>query len=104
MRCILAAIIVVFSLKASAQTNMFSSNNKNANAWADSVYKTLSNDERIAQLMVIRLSTYDFVKKQTVFFDKEAEALVKQYNIGSLCLFQGNPVDQANILNHLQSI
>src|ERR1700748_1944299 len=104
MRCILAVIITLLSLKSSAQTTMLSSENKAAKAWGDSVYKTLSDDERIAQLMVIRLSTYDFTKKVAVFFDKQAEDLVKQYNIGSICLFQGNPVEQATILNHLQSI
>jgi len=104
MRCILVAILIVLSLKTSAQTNMFSPGNKAAKVWADSVYNTLSDSERIAQLMVIRLSTYDFVNKKTVFFDKEVDSLVREYNIGSICLFQGDPVPQANILNHLQSI
>ena len=104
MRCILAVIIALLSLKSSAQTTMSLSENKAAKAWSDSVYKTLSDDERIAQLMVIRLSTYDFTKKVAVFLDKQAEDLIKQYNVGSICLFQGNPVQQATILNHLQSI
>jgi len=75
-----------------------------AKGWADSVYNTLSDDERIAQLMVIRLSTYDFKNNKVIFFDKQVDSLVRQYNIGSICLFQGNPADQATIINHLQSI
>jgi len=104
MRRILGVILIVLSLKTSGQTNMFSPGNKVAKVWADSVYNTLSDSERIAQLMVIRLSTYDFVNKKTIFFDKEVDSLVREYNIGSICLFQGDPVPQANILNHLQSI
>ena len=42
-------------------------------AWADSVYKTLSNDERIAQLMVVRLSTMDSRTKKVTFFDKQVD-------------------------------
>ncbi len=48
-----------------------------ANKWADSVYKTLSNDERIGQLMVVRLSTYDARTKTVTFFDSLVTALSK---------------------------
>ena len=80
--------------------------NKNAAAqhWADSVYKTLSNDERIAQLMVVRLSTIDSKTKTITFFDDKVRELVKKYNIGGICLFQGSPVKQATILNSLQAM
>lgn len=83
----------------------FGSNAQNAQAtkWVDSVFKTLSPDEQIAQLMVVRLSTVG-PNKTVTFFDKEVSDLIKQYNIGSVCLFQGSPVQQAEILNNLQSI
>ena len=74
-----------------------------ANKWADSVYKTLSEDERIAQLMVVRLSTYDARTKTVTFFDSLVSAQIKQYNIGGICVFQGSPVKQANIINALQA-
>lgn len=72
-------------------------------AWADSVYKTLSNDERIAQLMVVRLSTMDSRTKTVTFFDKQVDSLVTTYNIGGICLFQGSPTAQATIMNKLQA-
>ncbi|GAB2829096.1 glycoside hydrolase family 3 N-terminal domain-containing protein [Ferruginibacter profundus] len=75
-----------------------------ANRWADSVYKTLSDDERIAQLMVVRLSTYDARTKTVTFFDSLVTSLIKQYNIGGICVFQGSPVKQATIINNLQAI
>lgn len=73
-----------------------------ANAWADSVLKTLSQDERIAQLMVVRLSSIDLKTKQVTFFDQQVANLIKQYNIGGICLFQGGPAKQAGLLNALQ--
>ncbi len=74
-----------------------------ANIWVDSVFKTLSPDEQIAQLMVVRLSTIN-ANKTVTFFDSLVTELVKKYNVGGVCLFQGSPVKQANILNGLQAI
>jgi len=75
-----------------------------ASKWVDSVLKTLSPEEQIAQLMVVRLSTIDSRTKTVTFYDKEVAELIKQYNVGSLCVFQGSPVEQATILNRLQAI
>lgn len=75
-----------------------------AQRWSDSVYRTLNNDQRIAQLMVVRLSTIDGKTKNITFFDDQVMKLVMDYNIGGICLFQGSPVKQATILNTLQSI
>ncbi len=78
---------------------------KNAKAikWADKVFAKLSKDQRIAQLMVVRLSTIDSKTKTVTFFDENVMGLVKKYNIGGICLFQGSPVKQAEIINKLQA-
>jgi len=76
----------------------------NANQWVDSVFKTLSDDQLIAQLMVVRLSSIDPVTKKITFYDQDVEEAVKKYNIGGICLFQGGPVTQANFINHFQSV
>jgi beta-glucosidase-like glycosyl hydrolase/CubicO group peptidase (beta-lactamase class C family) len=94
--CLIACILVSGSFELSAQ-------NSKATAWTDSVYKTLNNDERIAQLMVVRLSTIDGKTKQVTFFDDQVSDLIKKYNIGGICLFQGSPVKQAEIMNKLQA-
>ncbi len=96
MQKLILVFLITLSFKIQAQNNA-------AQAWADSVFKTLSPDERIAQLMVVRLSTYDARTKTVTFFDKQVSDLIKQYNIGGICLFQGSPVKQANILNALQA-
>ena len=67
--------------------------------WVDSVFNSLSKDERIAQLMVIRAHSNlgpDHVAKVT--------SDIRKYNIGALCFFQGGPVRQANLTNAYQSM
>ena len=92
---LIICILFFGSLNATAQNNV--------TAWADSVYKTLSNEERIAQLMVVRLSTIDSKTKEVTFFDAKVDSLIAQYNIGGICVFQGSPVKQADIINKLQA-
>ncbi len=75
-----------------------------AEKWADSVLKKLSKDERIAQLMIVRLSTTDPKTKQVVFYDKQVAQLIKKYNVGGVCLFQGDAAEQAKRLNVLQAM
>ena len=103
MRSILFAFFIIFSIKSFSQQKNLTNENK-AKRWADSVFKTLTNDEQIAQLMVVRLSTIDNKTKVVTFFDEQVSNLVKQYNIGGVCLFQGNPVKQATVLNTLQAM
>ena len=68
------------------------------NAWVDSVYNSLSQEEKIAQTMMIRAHS-----------DKgpdhiaAVENLIKKYNVGSLCFFQGTPQKQAELTNLYQS-
>ena len=103
MRSILFAFFIIFSIKSFSQQKNLTNENK-AKRWADSVFNTLTNDEQIAQLMVVRLSTIDNKTKVVTFFDEQVSNLVKQYNIGGVCLFQGSPVKQATVLNTLQAM
>jgi beta-N-acetylhexosaminidase len=67
--------------------------------WTDSVFRSLSDEEKIAQLMVIRAHSNlgaDHIAKVTDDITK--------YNVGGLCFFQGGPVRQANLTNFYQSI
>jgi beta-glucosidase-like glycosyl hydrolase/CubicO group peptidase (beta-lactamase class C family) len=70
-----------------------------ANAWADSVFKTLSKEEKIAQLMVIR--AHSNLGPEHV---QQVTDLIQKYNVGALCWFQGGPIRQANLNNYYQSI
>ncbi|ADY52415.1 glycoside hydrolase family 3 domain protein [Pseudopedobacter saltans DSM 12145] len=70
--------------------------------WADSVQKKLNKKQKIAQLMVIRVSERQGNKD--VFFEEKVSKDIRKYKIGALCLFQGAAVRQAEVLNRLQSI
>jgi beta-N-acetylhexosaminidase len=88
-------LVFVISGKLFSQYN----SKLSADKWVDSVFNSLNDDERIAQLMVIRAHSNlgpDHVAK--VVSD------ITKYNVGALCFFQGGPLRQANLNNYYQSI
>lgn len=70
-----------------------------ADKWVDSVFHSLSKEQKIAQLMVIR--AHSNLGPEHV---QQVTDLIKNYNVGALCFFQGGPVRQANLTNFYQSI
>ena len=94
MKKIICILVAIISLNASlfAQTKM-------EKKWVRKQFHSLSIDEKIAQLMVLRAhSNWDNKK-----IDSLAD-LIKKYNIGGLCFFQGGPVRQALQTNNYQGI
>lgn len=73
-----------------------------ATKWVDSVFKSLSEDQKIAQLMSLRMSSID--GKKVVFYEKEIAEAIKKYNIGGITLFQGGPLKQASLVNEMQKL
>ena len=59
------------------------------------MFNSLTPQQRIAQLMVVRES--GIASGGTVFYTDKVEELIRDYNIGSICLFQGGPIKQANL-------
>ncbi|HEX5654337.1 MAG TPA: glycoside hydrolase family 3 N-terminal domain-containing protein [Chitinophagaceae bacterium] len=79
--------------------NAQSKSRLSAKHWTDSVFNSLSEDEKIAQLMVIRAHSNlgpEHVAK--VVND------IQKYNIGAVCFFQGGPLRQAHLTNYYQAI
>lgn len=70
-----------------------------AEKWVKKKFRKLSKDERIAQLMIIR--AHSNLGPEHV---AEVTELIKKYNIGGLCFFQGGPIRQAVLTNQYQSI
>lgn len=69
-----------------------------ASRWADSVLKTMDNDQKIGQLfMVAAYSNRDSLHS------KEISKLITNYHIGGLCFFQGGPMRQAQQTNLYQA-
>ena len=67
-------------------------------SWVDSVFNSLSIDERVAQLMVVRAN--DPGKE----YYKEIAGYIKDYNIGGVCFFRNHPHHQALTTNLWQSL
>lgn len=71
---------------------------KNDSIWVDSVFNSLSPQERIAQLFMV--AAYSNKDQDHV---NEIVDLVENHKIGGLIFFQGGPVRQANLTNLYQS-
>ncbi|MEI7663483.1 MAG: glycoside hydrolase family 3 N-terminal domain-containing protein, partial [Bacteroidota bacterium] len=65
--------------------------------WVDSVYRSLSPEQRIAQLLIIRA----YSCRDSVYNDS-LNQIVQKFNVGGLCFFKGSPVNQATLTNRLQ--
>ncbi len=73
-------------------------NQKNI-SWADSVFTTLSLDEKIAQLMVVRA----FSNKDETYVSNLLDTIAK-YQFGGVCFFQGGIARQAIMTNQMQQL
>ena len=67
--------------------------------WVDSIYSKLTQEERIAQLFMIR----SYANSDSNYY-REVESLIKKYNIGGVCFFSGTPWAQAMLTNRYQSL
>jgi len=67
--------------------------------WADSVFKSLTPDDRIAQLFMVAA----YSNKDNTHI-KEIKKLVGKYKIGGLIFFQGGPLRQAKLTNIYQHL
>ncbi|MCB0402291.1 MAG: hypothetical protein KDD41_09430, partial [Flavobacteriales bacterium] len=65
--------------------------------WADSVFQTLTPDERIGQLFMVAA----YSNKSQTHVD-EIQQLIDTFKIGGLIFMQGGPVRQANLINQYQ--
>ncbi len=71
----------------------------NEKKWVRKQFSALNMNEKIGQLMVLR--AHSEWKQDKI--DSLSE-LIKKYNVGGLCFFQGGPVRQAIQTNHYQNI
>ena len=94
-------LFFIFSIfcfqKLSAQE--FLQKTKQAKHWVDSVFQQLTQDEKIAQLMIVR--AHSNLGQNHI---NHVTELIKKYNVGGLCFFQGGPIRQANLTNYYQQI
>jgi beta-N-acetylhexosaminidase len=104
MRLILFFFLLILSFRPSAQIWKRKSPDiigvMNApNAWADSVFKSLTLEQRLGQLFMV--AAYSNTKE---FTEARIDSLIKNYNIGGLIFMQGTPEKQGVQTNYYQSI
>jgi len=94
---VLAFFCVGFSHEQTGKNGKEEANPKET--WADSVLKTLSLDEKIAQLIIMRAHS-----DKTADYNATLLEQIKKYQVGGLCFFQGGPVRQANLTNRAAAV
>ncbi|MBI5217937.1 MAG: serine hydrolase [Bacteroidia bacterium] len=73
--------------------------NSNSSKWVDSVFNSLSDDERIAQMfMAAAYSNKDKTHEEQV------AALIRDYKIGGMIMMQGGIIKHAKLVNYYQAI
>ena len=97
---------VLFFLSAVAQTTLptfLQPNNRyggpHVNRWADSVFATLTPDERIGQLIMVA----GYSNRKPAYEDSLV-TLVRTNKLGGVVFFQGGPIRQAKLTNRLQAL
>ncbi len=68
------------------------------NKWVDSVFRRMTPEERITQLMMIEVFS-----NQGPQHEEDVRMLIRRYKVGGLIFFQGGPVRQAKMTNRLQA-
>ncbi|MEM9990160.1 MAG: glycoside hydrolase family 3 N-terminal domain-containing protein [Bacteroidota bacterium] len=90
---------VIGTANTSAQTPpMLSMEDAKMQTWVDSTYNSLSLDQQIGQLFMIRAHS-----NKGADHEAYVERLVKRYHVGGMCFFQGTPEAQAKLINRYQA-
>ncbi|MFD2570994.1 glycoside hydrolase family 3 N-terminal domain-containing protein [Spirosoma soli] len=102
LRSVFSALLCIFlSVTAFSQTNLptFLQANNRTNRWADSVFATLTPDERIGQLIMVA----GYSNRKPAYEDSLV-TLVRTNKLGGVVMFQGGPIRQAKLTNRLQAL
>ena len=98
---VISAMLAVFLISVgmrSSYTRCFSNGINDDISWADSVFLTLSLEEKIAQLISIRAHS-----DKTEAYCADLVSQVRKYKVGGACFFQGGPARQAMLTNRMQA-
>nr|WP_321451677.1 glycoside hydrolase family 3 N-terminal domain-containing protein [uncultured Carboxylicivirga sp.] len=99
MKYILQVFVLMIALGASAQSNSPFNNSKQSQLWVDSVYQSLSDNQRIAQLFWIAIENTDNVKLQ----DKN-ENLISRVQPGGVLFFKSTQAEVRNLIHRFQGV
>ena len=94
-------LILLFSLKITAQyqpKNLSQTDLKKANAWVNTTYQNLSQDEKLGQLFIVALYT-----NKGEDYISNVRNIVNNEKIGGLILMQDDAAREINLVNEFQS-
>lgn len=98
LRFVLSASLLLLFISSTAQHNQPPFLQYTAHRWVDSVFNSLSLEERIAQLIsVAAYSNRDEKHKQEIL------KLIREQKVGGLIFFQGGPIREARLMNEYQA-
>ncbi|WP_077923265.1 glycoside hydrolase family 3 N-terminal domain-containing protein [Spirosoma sp. 209] len=97
---ILFSVILFTTASAQAPTPVFQQLTERQNRWVDSVFASLTPDERIAQLIMVA----GYSNRGRASYDDSLVTLVRTNKLGGVVFFQGGPVRQAKLTNRLQAL
>lgn len=80
-------------------TNAFAQSPSAEQVWVDSMYASMSLEERLGQLFVIR--AHSNLGDEHI---AKVESQIQKYKVGGLCFFQGTPEKQAELTNRYQKM
>lgn len=92
-----ALLFLIIACSFTQSRAQFDINKLMEHQWVDSVFNSLSPEQRIAQLVWVNTAANKDVASQF----KVAE-LIKKYNLGGVIFFSGDPVKQAQLTNLYQ--
>ncbi len=92
------AVLAVERLPYERPLSLINALEKPDSYWVDSVFKSLTPDERIAQLIII-----EAFSNQGAAYEADVMRLIKQYKVGGIIFFQGGPMRQAKLTNSYQA-
>ncbi len=95
----IAALLLTTICYQTTEAQKFYEETPEAKKWVKKQFRKLNKDQRIAQLMIIRAHS-NLGDKHIA----EVTSLIKTYNVGGLCFFQGGPVRQAVLTNQYQAL
>lgn len=91
---------ISYCLVAQVEPSLFANADKaKMSAWVDSVFNSMSEDERIGQLFMVIVDPKSDTKNM-----QKAEDYIRSSKIGGILFQKGNPVTQAEVTNRLQKL
>ncbi|MFT5157426.1 MAG: beta-N-acetylhexosaminidase [Bacteroidia bacterium] len=94
IRFFITFILLLISVKSFAPPLV-----TNPNTWVEATYEAMTEDERIAQLLMIEVRpTYGKAHLDAV------ESTIRNYNVGGLIFFKGDPLTQVQLTNSYQAM